>query len=190
MRIGIDIDDVITDTETIAMEYVNKHEHEFCDNHEISTNLAFMFRGIIKNDAMKKFAEKYYRKIWQEVKLEENVKVVIDNLRAKGHQIVLITARRTDVIPEIEADTIEYLHKHNLQYDKMIFGTHNKKQSCLDENIDIFIDDSVDTCNDILKDTNITVYLFDSKTNSDLQCDAKRVYNWFELEEIINNYNI
>lgn len=186
MRIGIDIDDVVADTGKCAIEYAYKYEYLYCDNKGITSNLKDLMRGNYINDPMKKMVKAYAPEVWQNVKLKPNVIEMLNKLKSREHQLIFITTRGNSMGINAEKITCEYFEKHKIPYDKIIFGIYDKKQTCLDEKIDVFIDDSVDTCNDISNNTNIEVYLFDSEVNNDLQCDARRVYNWIELEKIIN----
>lgn len=186
MRIGIDIDDVIVDLSKFSIGYSYKYEHLFCDNHEITNNLKDLVRGNLINESMKKFVKTYSSEVWKNVEVKQNAIRVLNRLKSKGNQLIIITSRNNNMNSEAEKITYEYFKKNEIPYDKMLFGTHDKKQTCLDEKVKIFIDDSVDSCDDILSNTNITVYLFDSIINKNLKCDAKRVHNWLELEEIID----
>jgi len=186
MKIGIDIDDVVTESGKCVIEHAQKHEHLYCDNQEITSNLKDLIRGNLINDPMKKFVRAYVAQLWESVELKPNAVKTLSKIKSKGHQLIFITSRSSSMDANCEKITYEYFKKHKIPYDKIIFGVHDKKQTCLDEKIDIFIDDSVDFCNYILSSTDIDVYLFNSEINKDLPCDAKRIYSWPELEEIIN----
>jgi len=185
MKIGIDIDDVVVETGQNTIEYARKYEHLFCENKEISNNLKDLMRGNFINEPTKKFVRAYAAESWQSVKLKPNAVEVLNELKSKHHQLIFITGRGSHMTPEAEKITYDYFKKHQVPYDKIIFNIYDKRQTLIDEKIDIFIDDSVDTCNAITENTNIKVYLFNSEINQDLPCNAQRIHNWTELEKLI-----
>ena len=186
MKIGIDLDDVVVDTSKYAYRYLLPL---FRGNKEIMDNLKDFARGKLTNDNMFKVANKYAPKVWKKAKLKPDALEVLNRLKESGHELIYITARNNNINPEAETITYRYFNKHGLPYDKIIFGTYNKRKTCLDEKVDVFIDDSVDTCNDLDKHTSITVYLFDSIVNRKLPSNVQRVKSWYELETKINSVN-
>ena len=70
-----------------------------------------------------------------------------------------------------------------MNYDKLIC-TKDKRNACIDENIDIFIDDSMRNVNNV-KDVVKDVYLFTSPYNKKFYVSFKRIDNWIQLYELL-----
>lgn len=66
--------------------------------------------------------------------------------------------------------------------------TNNKAQICLDNEIDIMIDDSIEHCEDV-KNTGIKSILFTSNVNKETYTIVERVDSWLDLEKKITLMN-
>ncbi len=119
-------------------------------------------------------------------KLKNNVKEVIDRLRSNGHKVFIITARGYTPIDGVIEATEEYFERHNIYFDSIIFKAKDKSAACLENKIDIMIDDSISVL-EKLNNCNIKTLLFSSKVNENKDTDIDRVGNWIELENYINS---
>jgi uncharacterized HAD superfamily protein len=72
---------------------------------------------------------------------------MIEKLRSEGHEIIIITARTNKYYKNAKRFCKNYLDKHKIPYDKLLTGQVYKVNACVEEGIDIMIDDSVRTCN-------------------------------------------
>ena len=71
------------------------------------------------------------------------------------------------------------MDKHKIPYDKLIVNAKEKAPICLEEKIDLFIDDSIHNCIEVAN-KNIPVLLFDASFNK--KCTLfKRVFSWKEI---------
>ena len=184
MILGIDIDDVVTESSRLFTQYAHKYEHQFCNNHEITNNLKDLMRGKLTKP-MLALVKTYSSEVWLKLELKPNVVEVLERFKTKGFKLIFVTSRNNEMNPETENITNEYFNKQQIPYDKIIYGTHDKRQSCLAEGVNVFIDDSIDSCNEMLASTNIITYLFNSEINQDFACNAQRVNDWLELEKLI-----
>lgn len=188
MRIGIDIDDVITNTSEIMEEYIMKYKN----NEKIKEHMVEIMKGNPKEPEIVKFCTENYVKIFQEVKLKENSKEVIQRLVDKGNEIYFITARgeNLDFFKGSEKVTLDFLRENSISYNKIIFNSTNKAQLCKDYEIDLMIDDSVAHCEEV-KNIGIRSILFTTKVNKNICTIVERVDNWIELEEkLVSNIRI
>lgn len=71
------------------------------------------------------------------------------------------------------------MEKHKITFDKLIINAREKAPICLEEKIDLFIDDSIRNCMKIAS-VNIPVILFANKYNENCTL-FKRVFNWKEI---------
>jgi hypothetical protein len=76
MRIGIDIDDVITDTSITMKDYIIKHDK----NGEIIAHIEEIMRGDPSTPNVEKFCIDNYIKIFKTVKLKENASEVMRSI--------------------------------------------------------------------------------------------------------------
>ncbi len=194
MIIGIDIDDTITDTYEVMMNYAQEYtieklkreplinETNSCNNHLYVQYL----HNWNKNEDLE-FLEEYYEKIINEVRPKTLALKYLNKLHEEGHKIILITARWETDYTDIVGLTREWLNKNNVPYDKLIVNAENKAVAAEQENLDIFIDDSFKNCQ-MVSDLGIKSFLMDTRTNRELFDDRiKRVYSWPHLYEIFKN---
>ena len=72
-----------------------------------------------------------------------------------------------------------------LKYNKIITGAGKKAELCVENNIDLLIDDSIKHCTN-LSNIGIDTLLFNSINNKDIETNLKRVYNWNEVYDYVN----
>lgn len=182
MRIGIDIDDVITDTSTSMKEYIIRYD----TNGELAKNIEDIMRGDASTPFIEKFFIDHFLDIAGNAKIKDNAVRVIKKLFDNGNEIYLITARgeKRKIFHDTEALTLEYLKQNNICYTNIIFNAVDKATLCVDNHIDLMIDDSIKHCEEV-RNKNINSILFTSVVNKALPTTVTRVDNWLELEEKI-----
>ena len=194
MRIGIDIDGVLTDIEQWQLDVggkffskynksvANKDGYEITEIFNVSEELdilfwnEYLYEYVIKEPS-RKFASE-----------------VIKKLKEEGNEIYIVTARYlTDRNDEegkrMRGIVLNWLERQNIYFDKIIFGSEDKKDDCKKNNIDIMIDDKVDNINEI--SSIIPVICFHAGYNK--KCKGKnifRVYNWYDIYNLINGGKI
>ena len=79
--------------------------------------------------------------------------------------------------------TKKWLDSHNIYYDNLIltnaYNKHEKSEKCIENNIDVIIDDSVSICRDCINN-GITTLLMDTPYNK-YEKSIPKVYNWKEI---------
>ncbi len=108
----------------------------------------------------------------------------VNELRARGHKIIIITARTNAFYTDPYATTKEELEKGGIVYDKLIC-TFQKAQACVEERVDVLIDDSIGNCEAAVA-KGVLAYLFTSKANQDEDTMLPRVSNWEEAVAYID----
>lgn len=183
MKIGIDIDDVITNTSETIEEYVVQNNN----SKKLREHMKEIMKGNPSDPEVIEFCMETYLKVFQKVKLKENAKEVIQSLLDKGNEIYLITARgeNLEFFRGSEKVTKEFLEDNNIKYTRIIFNAVNKAQLCVDNKIDLMIDDSIEHCEDV-KNVGIDSIVFTSKVNKNVHTTVERVNNWLELEARLN----
>ncbi len=180
MVIGIDIDDTITNSSELIMEYAKR----FFESDDINIVNDILRAPKIEGKLLE-FYHKYLPEMIERYTVKENAVEVINRLKENGFKIIIITARGYTITQgNLDIITIDYFNKHGIMADEIIFKTINKKQTCVEKNIKLMIDDSIKVLED-LKDTEIEPILFDSIVNKNINTDIKRVNSWLELEKYI-----
>lgn len=184
MRIGIDIDDVITDSSGSMKEYVEKYD----TTGEIMENIEDVMRGDANTPIIEKFFCDHFLEVAQNAKVKENASDIIKKLIQNGHEIFLVTARgeKRKIFKGAEKLTLEYLKSNDIPYSKILFNCIDKATICKENGIDLLIDDSIKHCEEVRKQ-NIKSILFTSVVNKSLPTTVERVDNWLELEKRIND---
>ena len=185
MRIGIDIDDTICDTIANVLpsvcEYYGYGVSEFEKMYEEDADV------FTKLEDYSKYARIYYPKVIPNLPLFEHVKEVIDKLK-ENNKIVFITARSTLGFDDSYKISYDYLKANDIYFDELIVGANNKYEICKNNNIDIFIDNSINNCVGVSKLDNVDVLLFENRYNK--YCDKfKHVKSWDEIYEYVLSKN-
>ena len=194
MRIGVDIDNVIsTFNEELLEEYI-KHNEELGYSNEINENADYITRGMFNwaEGEVEAFYRDNIERIVNKLSVKDGAKEYIDKLKNDGHSIYIITGRDNGEHSDPYNNTKKWLDDNAIYYDKLILTNaykndeHGKSEKCIENNVDIMIDDSVHICRDCI-DYGITTLLMDTPYNKQVN-DIPRVHNWKEIYEYITKY--
>lgn len=184
MRIGIDFDDTIADTGKKIREYIDNRAKSNEEKQLISDNLRNIMMGDLST-VDKSTAAEFINDAIAMIELKADVKNVIDRLKKAGHEIYLVTARSNEIFNGIEQVTLTHLANNGIEIDNAIFGTKtNKLDECVNNKIDLLVDDSVDII-EYLNKNGVDGLLFTSEVNKNIDTDVKRVDSWLEVEKYI-----
>ena len=191
MKIGIDIDNVISNfNDTLLNEYL-LHDKELRNSGIINKNAEYVRRGMFdwSEDEEITFYKNNIEKIVKKLGVIEGAKEYIDKLHDDGHIICIITGRDNGEHTEPYNMTKKWLEDNNIYYDDLILtDTYDKRaktKQCLEHNIDIMIDDSVRICSDCIEN-GITTILMDTPYNK--YSNIQRVKSWEEFYRYVSNY--
>ncbi len=182
MHIGIDIDDTITNSWECLIPHYSK---KFNISEEVLHKSKPYYNAVshlISLDEYYQIMLPIYDEVIPNVSLKPDVKEVIDKLYDLGYHITFITARGKDHTDAYK-DSKDYLDKYHIRYDKIITNVHDKALVCQNENIDIFIDDSVRNCLAV-SNAGIETLLFETYYNKDCQ-EVRHIKNWNEVYEYL-----
>ena len=191
MKIGIDIDDTITNTseeiDIWAKEYTEKilkRKFELPKLEILDSMWArHLYNWTIEED--KNFWDLYYEKIVENVKPKENAVEIINEL-GKNNEIIIITARWDIESGIISKMTKDWLKNNNICYQKLYMGHLDKINIIKENNIDLFIDDSFKNCKEVAK-IGIKTMLMDSRINKKMEDNTiERVFSWKDIKEKIS----
>lgn len=192
MRIGVDIDNVISNFNEILLKEYLLQDKKYRNSGIINKDV-YIRKGMF--DWSKEEEESFYlnniERIASNLEVIDGAKDTIDKLRRDGHEIYIISGRNNGEYSDPFTMTKDWLHKHHISYDQLIltnaYFEHEKTEACLKNNIQILIDDSVRTCLDA-KQHHITTLLMDDFYNRK-NTDLYRVYSWKEIYTFISNYH-
>lgn len=185
MRIGIDLDDTITNSSDVFVDYAKKYNSEMLITHEINTKklnqkLAFGWNS----NNQKKFRKKYLKDILINTKPNKDVVEVLDSIYKNSNEIFIITARNNNELNDMEAITKEWLKSYNIKYNKLIINCMDKAKTCAEEKINVFIDDNFEVCKMVYEKLKIPVFLYSTRYNLNKKLNGLfRVSNWKEISE-------
>lgn len=193
MRIGVDIDNVLSKFNEKLLEEYLKHDKELRNKGIINPNAEYIRRGMFdwSKDEEETFYKENIERMAYSFDMIEDASKYINKLRNEGNEIYIISGRNNGEYRKPYEMTIEWLEKNNISYDELVltdaYNAHEKTEVCLKYGITLMIDDSLRVCTDV-KEYGITPILMDTPYNRKTN-DFKRVYNWKEIYEFILNYN-
>ena len=194
MRIGIDIDGVLTDIEQWQLDcggkffsklnksVVNKDGYEITEIFNVSDELDSQFWNEYLYEYVTKEPSRKY------------ASEVIKKLKDSGNEIYIVTARyltdrNTEDGQRMRKIVSDWLEQENIVYDKIVFAPEDKLQICLENNIDVMIEDKVANIEKI--STRLPVICFHAGYNKHCKNDnIYRTYTWYDIYNLINGGKI
>lgn len=182
MNIGFDIDDTITNSSKIFVKYAIEYNNLKNIIHPINTNELDQTLAFGWNDKNKKeFKKLYLKKILTETTPNKDAIKVINYLKETGNKIYLITARNDSEISNMYEFTKKWLLINKLNYDKLFVNCKSKVSACIENQIDVFIDDNFNVCTEIYEKSKTQVLIYTTKYNKSINTNFIRVFNWQEI---------
>ena len=194
MNIGIDIYDTIANTYDVLLNYAQNYtindmgkEIKDANRNSITHMYCKDFHDWNKKEETE-FLDKYYERMVLKVQPKMYAVENIRKLKESGEQIYLITARFLSDKFDVEKLTKDWLEKYNIPYDKLILNSQNKVIVAKENDIDIFVDDSIKNCTE-MANVGIKTYMMDTIINKDFESEnIERVYSWPHLYQKLENY--
>ena len=189
MKIAIDIDDTIANTNELLYVYADKYDKLYKEGHGIIDKDCYKFNGMYdwtEEDRLD-FLKTYMVEVFEKVDVKEHVREVISKLRKDGHEIIFITTRDGEFIKDSYALTKDWLDRNNIEYDLVIAGDKRKSDYVELVGFELFIDDSIKNCTKV-SEKGCESLLFDTIYNRDCN-DFKRFNNWLDIYTYISSKN-
>lgn len=193
MKIGLDLDNVISSFDNALLKEYLKHDKKLRNNGIVNKNAEYIRCGLFDwtEEESKTFYKENIERIAKNLKPINNAKQIIDKLKEDGNEIYIITGRDNGDYTNPWKMTEDWLKKYNIYYDKLILtnaysqDNFSKVRECLENKIDIFIDDSRNICTE-LKKAGIRVLIMNTRFNQDNK-ELDRVNNWKEIYSKISS---
>lgn len=189
MKIGIDIDDTTVVTVKSMIKYGNIFNEEILKRPPVNFNFGEIKDRYYMNalfgwteETKFEFFDMYYKNVLEDCEPLPNASKVITKLKEEGNEIIFISSRITTIKGcNAEQITIDSFNKNKIPFGKVIIGAYNKLEYCLNNNIEVFVDDSLEVLQELSKH-GIRCYLMTSPINSKLDTgDITRVKTWDEI---------
>ena len=183
MRIGIDIDGVLTDVERFQLDYGSNFFAKY-NKFVINPKGYEPYEEFGVNIELEdKFWDEYYFYYLQNYPIRDFSSEIIKKLKDEGNEIYIITARHGEQrisTEEIQSITKNWLEENGVIYDKLIFSPEDKLETCLNNKIDVMVEDKPANINKI--STKIPVVCFHSGYNEDCNGDnIHTAYSWYDV---------
>lgn len=191
MRLGIDIDNVISNFDSELLKEYIKYDKSLRNTGIVNKHAKYIRNGMFDwtDDEDKLFYKNNIERIAKKLGVIDGAKECIDKLHKAGHFIFIITGRDNGEYTDPYNMTREWLDKNNIYYDKLIltnaYDNKAKTLKCKEYNIDIMLDDSVRICSDCINN-GIEAILMDTPYNR--YSNILRVKNWKEFYYYVSNY--
>lgn len=187
MKIGIDLDGVVIDSETTFRTYEEIFDIDILKGNNLINRKEpkFQARYNWSSNQEKEFIEKYFLKVSRESGLMSGFIAIYELLKKQGHEFVVITARG-GYVKEMKDDAIRLLEENNIKFDKYYWNVEDKLEICKKEKVDIMIDDDWNIIKKIAENKIRTLYFRD--TNLMILEEnkyIKEVNNWGEIYRYI-----
>ncbi len=190
MIIGIDMDDTICSTNERILVEADKYDKEVLGGSGVKDKDAYEFTEMMgwEKDMKGKFFGDRLEYIMDNAEIKEGAKEVINKLHEDGAKIIIISFRKGKYITDPYMLTKNWLDRHGIHYDKIYVDTGSKVDECVENEVNLFIDDKESHCEDV-SGAGIDVLLFTNQYNHD-ENRFKRVDSWYDVEKYIKEkYN-
>ena len=141
MNIGVDLDGVLFDTEDYFRVEALIFDTENGGKGEVNREESFFQ---LRFDWSEEQEIEFLGKIYEEVELNAPImhgaKYVLQKLKEMGHKLYVITNRGSYYDKEIDI-TKKRLAEEGIEFDGYFFCSKDKGKVCLEQNIDVMIDD-------------------------------------------------
>jgi len=183
VKIGIDLDGVVIDSETTFRTYEEIYDLlHLKGNHLVDrTEPKYQWRYNWTQEQKDDFAQQYYLKVSRESGLMSGFLAVFQLLKAKGFEFVVITARG-EIIKAMKDDAERVLRENDIKFDKYYWNIKDKVEICQKEKIDYMIDDDWRIIQDLANHKIKTLYFRDTGLKKLPQNEyIKEVNNWGDV---------
>ena len=188
MKIGIDLDGVVIDSETTFRTYEELYDllvlkgNNLIDREEPK----FQARYNWTKEQQKDFTNKFFLQVSKESNLMSGFVAAYKYLKEQGHEFVVIKARGLTLdgnfMKEMEDDAKRVLNEQNIVFDKYYWGQGDKLDVCQKENIDIMIDDDWRIIERLSSNNIKTLYFRDTNLKKIKENKfVKEVNNWGDI---------
>ena len=192
MRIGLDLDGVVIDSETTFRTYEEIFAIDDLNYRKIINFEEPKYQGRYKwsKEEQDKFNQKYLLKAARESNLMPGFLAIYNKFKELGFEMIVITARGV-FIEEMKDDAIRLLKENNIIFDKYYWNVQDKLEICQKENIDVMIDDDYKIIQQLSDSKIQTLYFRDTNLKKLKETDyIHEVNNWGDVYRFFKELDI
>lgn len=182
MRIALDLDDTIIDTDEFLLNQMSFFYHVDRE-YLINNNYSYINMSDELKKQEKNFIQEMFENKLLKIPLKTNAKENINKLFEQGNEIYIITSRH--FFKDVYNSTFRQLNNYGIKFTKLIC-TKNKKDACINNKIDVFVDDSLSNTREVENYVK-SIFVFESRYNKNKDNGIKKVKDWEELYTLISN---
>ena len=189
MKIGIDLDGVVIDSETTFRTYEEIFDIDKLNGNNLINKEEPKFQGRYKwkDEEQKEFINNYFMTVSRESPLMAGFLGVFNLLKKENIEFVVITARG-GFVKEMKDDAERLLNEHNIKFDKYYWAQDNKLEVCKKEAIDLMIDDDYKIIKNLSENQIKTLYFRDTNLKKlEENKYITEVNNWGYIYRYIKN---
>ena len=134
MRIGIDIDNTLVNTNESYDRVIKKYNLDFNKDYKE------LYKTWTKEERDYIF-KNYLQEILKDATFKDGAIDALKKLNDLGNELYIITARRNHYSPNLEEETLKVINDNGLNIKKVYFGQDKKSDIAKNINIDLMIDD-------------------------------------------------
>lgn len=175
MRIGIDIDGVVSDSYPAWLEELNQH---FGKNISVLNDYEMHLVFDVPWEDMDNFFASNVERLFMMTKPICGARESIQTLLREGHEVIFVTARTLE-----EKDvTLRWLSLHGIPYEHVLFSGLKSKVDLIKQwEIEVFIEDYQVNAK-MIAESGVPVFLLNASYNQvELSHGIKRCQNWDEI---------
>lgn len=183
MKIGIDLDGVVIDSETTFRTYEEIFDIDILNGNNLikTEEPKSQYRYDWTEEQQKEFIEKYFLTVSRESGLMSGFIGVYNLLKKQGHEFIVITARG-GFIEKMKDDAIRVLDENNIKFDKYYWKIEDKLEICQKEKVDVMIDDDWRIIKKLSDNKIKTLYFRDTNLKKlEENKYIKEVNNWGDI---------
>lgn len=187
MKIGIDLDGVVFDSETTFRTYEEIFDVDILKGKNLvdREEPKFQARYNWTKEQEQEFINTYFMTVSRDSNLMSGFRAVYDLLKKQGHEFVVITARGGHV-KEMKDDAIRILGENGIEFDKYYWQVGDKLEVCQKENVDIMIDDDWIIAKRLSENNVNTLYFRDTNLKKLEENEfITEVNNWGDIYRVI-----
>lgn len=183
MKIGIDFDGVILDTERALKFYADYYSYfelgglKRKRSDSLSQEKCFDWTP----EQKKEFYKKYYILASNTASFLTGAKTILKKLKEEGHELYIVSNRGVrDYVDETKLAR-ERMKELEIEFDGFAWDNENKAETCKRLGIDLMIDDSPVNAKDFIGSDIKMLYFRDVKIERVFADNIKRVDSWMDI---------
>lgn len=175
MRIGVDIDGVVSDSYPAWLGELNQH---FGKNITILKDYEMHLVFDVPEDTMNHFFVQNIERLFEIPHPMKGAKMGIESLLQDGHEVIYVTARS----PEEEEYTVRWMKEHGIAHEKILFTGHKSKVDFVKKwKLELFVEDYMVNAKAIAELGIPTLLLDASYNQGNLPQGVIRCKSWQEI---------